>query len=61
MVPLLEEGDNMWKEKRRDGVTLKVLELLHAKEADIYRCIRSLQHQVSIVLTHLARSLTSAS
>lgn len=27
MVPLLEEGDNMWKEKRKDGVTLKVLRL----------------------------------
>lgn len=43
--------------EKKDGVTLKVLELLHAKEADIYRCIRSLQHQIA----HLARSLTSAS
>jgi len=47
--------------EKKDGVTLKVLELLHVKEADIYRCIRSLQHQVSIAIAHLARSLTSAS
>jgi len=47
--------------EKKDGVTLKVLELLHAKETDIYRCIRSLQLQVSIAIAHLARSLTSAS